>query len=147
MKTDETLYLVDGSVLPSVYISVVKAKKMLSSGQAKTIGEAVAKTNISRSAFYKYKDHVHTFSDKSIGQIYTLNATLADAPGVLQAMLAVFANMSFNVLTINQNIPYNDIAPVTISFCAVGMDNSVELLIKKLKKINGLLEANLVGSK
>ena len=44
-------YLVKGSALPEVLIKVVEAKKMLSSGEARTVQEVTEKLGISRSSF------------------------------------------------------------------------------------------------
>ena len=70
---------------------------------------------ISRSAFYKYKDAVQPFQDMKAGHIITFYALLKDNPGVLSNFLSIFANSGANILTINQTIPTNGCAGVTIS--------------------------------
>ena len=72
MNPKEELMLVSSSVLPKVYLKVVEAKKLLTSGQAATIHQAVEEAGISRSAFYKYKDYVFPFSEMSGTQVFTL---------------------------------------------------------------------------
>lgn len=52
-----SLMLIDSKVLPEVFSKVLHAKKLLADGECKDISEAVKKAEISRSAFYKYRDY------------------------------------------------------------------------------------------
>ena len=142
----KTFYLVDGAALPEVYINVVKAKQLLKSGKAATIAAAVKEAGISRSAFYKYKDFIDPINEKSRDSTITLSATLKDEPGVLSELLLVFAKTGCNVITINQNIPYNGVAPVTISFTKGEMKMTVEQLIEKLLKVPGTVQMDIIGA-
>ena len=56
-------YLVEASVLPEIFAKVIEAKELLETGQVRTVADAVARVDISRSAFYKYKDFVSPFLD------------------------------------------------------------------------------------
>ena len=49
------------------------------------------------------------------GRIITFYALLKDNPGVLSNVLSIFAGSGANILTINQSIPTNGCAAVTIS--------------------------------
>ena len=102
-------YIVSEDALPDIFIKVAEAKRMLQVGEAQTVGEAA------RSAFYKYKDAVQPFQDMKAGRIITFYALLKDNPGVLSNYLSIFANSGANILTINQTIPTNGCAGVTIS--------------------------------
>ena len=108
-------YLVEAGVLPEVFIKVTEARELLETGEVRTVAEAVERVGISRSAFYKYKDSVMPFRDMRHGSIVTFNALLRDKKGVLSSLLAIFADAGANILTINQSIPNNGTAPVTIS--------------------------------
>lgn len=78
--------LVDASVLPDVFIKVLKAKELLASGAVRNISSAVRQAGLSRSAFYKYKDCV--FDARNSRKVITVLATLLDETGALQALLA-----------------------------------------------------------
>ena len=57
MKNLERRFLlVDVSVLPEVFLKVLKAKELLAAGSAKNVSAATKMAGLSRSAFYKYKD-------------------------------------------------------------------------------------------
>ena len=68
--------VIDKRVLPDVYEKVLFAKKLLKDGKVKEITEAVKQAGISRSVYYKYKDHVFDFSETSEGRKVTYNIIL-----------------------------------------------------------------------
>lgn len=101
--------------MPEIIRKVAEAKRLLETGEKTTVNGAAREVGISRSAFYKYKDAVHPFQDMLHGRIVTLQTVLRDEPGVLSGVLNVFAGTGINILTINQNIPVNGCAVVTIT--------------------------------
>ena len=114
MAEKPTYLLIDSQVLPDVFLKVVRAKEMLARGKVKSAAMAARACGISRSAFYKYKDSVELF-DRGGGSMITLYFSLADEPGVLSAVLSCIYDAGANILTINQNIPADGVAPVTIA--------------------------------
>ena len=110
-----TLYLVEASVLPEVFLKVSEAKEYLLTGEARTAAEAASMAGISRSAFYKYKDAIRPFRDLRRDQVVTMSILTRDRPGALSSVLAVFADCGANILTINQSIPANGVGMVTLS--------------------------------
>ena len=75
-----SLMLIDSKVLPEVFSKVLHAKKLLADGECKDISEAVKKAEISRSAFYKYRDYVFPFNQMQ--GIITLFFIVSDITGV-----------------------------------------------------------------
>lgn len=132
-------YLVESSVLPEVFIKVTQVRELLETGEVKTVAEAVERVGISRSAFYKYKDSVVPFRDMKHGSIVTFNALLRDKKGVLSSLLAIFADTGANILTINQSIPTNGTALVTISVTTENMPIGVDELIAKARGLEGVI--------
>ena len=57
-KKDQQFYLVDLKIRPEAIKKTIRVKEMLQDGTCGSINEAVKKVDISRSAYYKYKDHV-----------------------------------------------------------------------------------------
>ena len=131
--------LVDASILPDVFIKVLKAKELLASGAVRNISSAVRQAGLSRSAFYKYKDSVMPFRDMRHGSIVTFNALLRDKKGVLSSLLAIFADAGANILTINQSIPNNGTAPVTISAITENMTESLDEFIEQVRSLYGVI--------
>ena len=133
-------YLVSAEALPEVFIKVAEAKRMLQVGEAATVGEAARMVGISRSAFYKYKDAVQPFQNMRAGHIITFYALLKDIPGVLSNYLSIFANSGANILTINQTIPTNGCAGVTISAETSEMVEDLEAMMARISGADGVLK-------
>ena len=115
MAREIKYYIVAANALPEIFVKVAEAKRMMQTGEADTVGAATKQVGISRSAFYKYKDAVQPFNDMKAEHIITFYCMLKDNTGVLSSVLSVFATSGANILTINQSIPTNGCAAVTIS--------------------------------
>ena len=138
-------YLVSAEALPEVFIKVAEAKRMLQVGEADTVGEAARLVGISRSAFYKYKDAVQPFQNMRAGHIITFYALLKDIPGVLSSYLSIFAGSGANILTINQTIPTNGCAGVTISAETSEMVDGLEDLMSRAAAAQGVLKFEILA--
>ena len=138
-------YLVAAEALPEIFIRVAEAKRMMQTGEADTVGAATKMAGISRSAFYKYKDAVQPFNDMKTGRIITFYALLKDNPGVLSNVLSIFAGSGANILTINQSIPTNGCAAVTISAETSDMRESLEELIASAAETAGVVKFEILA--
>ena len=132
-------YLVEAGVLPEVFAKVTEARELLETGEVRTVADAVERVGISRSAFYKYKASVMPFRDMRQGSIVTFNALLRDKKGVLSSLLAIFADSGANILTINQSIPTNGTAFVTISAITETMAMGMDELIAAARALYGVI--------
>ena len=141
----QKFYLVAADALPEVFLRVAEAKRMLQVGEAATVGEAARLVGISRSAFYKYKDAVQPFQDMKAGRIITFYALLKDNPGVLSNYLSIFANSGANILTINQTIPTNGCAGVTISAETSEMKEGLEEMMAGISGAFGVLKFEVLA--
>ena len=138
-------YIVEASALPEVFLKVVEAKHLLSTGKAATVNEATRMTDISRSAFYKYRDAIMPFQNMMTGRIITFQFLLYDEPGVLSAILSSFAKQGANILTINSIIPTNGCALVTISAETTDVTVSLEELLHLLGNTQGVIKAEVLA--
>ena len=138
-------YLVAAEALPEIFIRVAEAKRMMQTGEADTVGAATKMAGISRSAFYKYKDAVQPFQNMHAGHIITFYALLKDNPGVLSNYLSIFANSGANILTINQSIPTNGCAAVTISAETSAMEKSLEQLITDISALDNVIKFEILA--
>ncbi len=134
-------YLVDGDALPEVFIRVTQAQELLDTGRAQTVAEAAEQVGISRSAYYKYKNAVMPFQNVAGGHIVTYQIMLRHQMGLLSEVLGVFADTGANILTINQGIPTNGAAPVTITADMTALDTPAETLLSRLGNIDGVIKA------
>ena len=139
MSGEELKIIVEADLLPEVLLKVIEAKKLLSQGKAKNSSEAARMAGISRSAYYKYKDGVAVYDEEQERRLVTYYLTLMDVPGVLSNVLAELSKYGANVLTINQNIPVDGAAPVTISFATRGLRTDEHSLREALRAIDGVI--------
>lgn len=138
-------FIVEASMLPEVFLKVNEAKEYLETGVAKTVADAVAKAGISRSAFYKYKDSIMSFHDMKRDQVVTMSIITHDQPGSLSSVLAIFAEIGANILTINQSIPTNGAGVVTLSFIPGDMSVSIDEMRDKLNALPSVIQLNLLS--
>ena len=138
-------FVVEAQALPEVFLKVAEAKRMLETGEVETVNRATQLAGISRSAFYKYKDAVRPFNDMLHGRIITFQIMLKDEPGVLSAVLNIFARSGGNILTINQGIPVSGCAVDNIGAETSGMEQSVEELIAHVREQPGVLRSEILA--
>ena len=138
-------YLVREEILPEAIKKTIKVKELLKKGEVRTINEAVEKMELSRSAYYKYKDFVFPFYEASKEKIVTLALLLEHKQGVLSRVLNTIANDRANVLTINQGIPLQGVANATISLETIDLAIDLEALLDKLRMIDGVKRLEVLG--
>ena len=143
MSTKPKYYIVESSALPEVFLKVAEAKRLLSTGEASTVNEATRMTDISRSAFYKYRDAVLPFQSMMTGRIITFQLLLHDEQGLLSEILGVFADA--DISTINSIVPTNGTAVVTISAETIDLTITLEELMNRLSAIQGVLKADVLA--
>lgn len=147
MKSNEksVFYLVREEILPEAIKKTIKVKELLKRGEARTINEAVEQMELSRSAYYKYKDYVFPFYEASKEKIVTLAILLEHKPGVLSRVLNTVANDSGSILTINQGIPLQGVANTTISIETRDLAIDLEALLDKLRMVDGVKRLEVLG--
>lgn len=135
--------LVDMSILPDIYTRVIKAKNFLQSGEATNASQAAKMAGISRSAYYKYKDKIFEYSEQG-EDVSTINAKLRDNAGVLSSVMNELYMAGANILAVNQSIPVNDVADVSITVRLSDADVSKSGVEQKIKSIVGVISAEIV---
>ncbi len=145
-KSDHKFYLVREDVLPEAMQKTLDAKELIQRGKADSVWEAVQKVDLSRSAFYKYRDTVFPFHTIVKEKIITLFFHLEDRSGALSNLLTVVANSGCNVLTIHQTIPIQGRANVTLSLNVSSMNTDLDGLLSELKKLEFVDKVEVLGS-
>jgi chorismate mutase len=138
-------YIIESSALPEVFLKVAEAKRLLSTGEAATVNEATRMTDISRSAFYKYRDSILPFQNMMHGRIITFQFMLHDEPGTLASILSLFSQQAANIMTINSIIPSNSCALVTISAETTNMPIALETFLHQLSITPGVIKASIIA--
>ena len=143
-KTTE-YYVVKQKAVPEVLLKVVEAKRLLDSGKAATIQDAVEKVDISRSSFYKYKDDIFPFHDNAQGTTITLAMSIEDEPGLLSDVLKIIADFGANILTIHQSIPINGVASLSISVQVLSTTGDVSRMLETMEEKSGVRNVKILA--
>jgi len=77
--------------------------------------------------------------------IITILFEVVDQMGVLSGILKVLASAQTSVLTINQNIPVNHSASITISLRIEQMNVRIDQLLKKLRQVDGVQNLDIIS--
>ena len=130
----DKFYLVQEDILPEAIKKTIKVKEILKLGEVKTINEAVEKMDLSRSAYYKYKDYVFPFFEIAQGKIVSIYVSMSNESGMLSS-----------ILTINQDFPLQGIANSSISFETKDLQGSLEDLLLDIRSMKGIIKVEILG--
>lgn len=116
MKKEEgRFYLVDLQILPEAIKKAIKVKEMLKDGTCGSINEAVQKVKMSRSAYYKYKDHVAPACDSERDRIVVLFVIMSDDFAVFNKMIRRIGKDKNHILSLNRTISAGKTVSVTLT--------------------------------
>ena len=144
-KQKNGFFLVREEILPEAIKKTIRVKEMLKHDDKLTINEAVKEMDLSRSAYYKYKDYVFPFYEASQNNIVTLTFLLEHKKGVLSSVLNTISQDSGSVLTINQGIPLQGVANATVSIETAQLSVDLEALLDKLRMVDGVKRLEVLG--
>ena len=137
--------IIDKRALPDVYEKVVDAKRLLKEGKVKDVTEAAKTVNISRSVYYKYKDTVFEPVETDQGQKVTINMMINDNKGVLSGILNFISQEGGSIITINQGIPMNKKANVSLTINITSINSDLTTLIEGLSELKDVEKVEFVA--
>jgi chorismate mutase len=144
--SEQRYFLVREDVLTEAMQKTLDAKELLQSGEVASIWDAVKKVDLSRSAFYKYRDAVFPFHSIVRERILTVFLQLEDRNGTLATLLHTVAETECNVLTIHQSIPIQGRANVTLSLDVTAMNVQLDDFLQQLKRLDFVESAEVISS-
>lgn len=138
-------YIISEKVLPETFKKVISVKETLITGNAKDVMDAVKKEGISRSTYYKYKDDIFLMDEKMYSKKITLVVLLSHEAGTLSKVLDCIAYNKGNVITINQDIPINMAANVTITLDISHINGEIKGLLVKIRALENVISVKLLA--
>lgn len=138
MTKEQQFYLVDFSILPEAIKKTIRVKEMLKSGSSGTINEAVHKVNMSRSAYYKYKDHVASADDDKEDRVVVLFIIMQDDMAVFGRILRCIAKEKQEVLSVNRTKISEKLYSSVITLKTKESAEDMESLYEALKETKGI---------
>lgn len=145
MKNNEKqFYLVDFQVLPEAIKKTIRIKESLKNGRVKTINEALSAMNISRSAYYKYKDHVEPVTgavkERSITYFIMMQNDFSLLNKILNKIMRKIKKENNDVLSINSGVAFGENVPTIISFKTKMTLADINLLAESIRRIKGIIQ-------
>ncbi|MEB8170715.1 ACT domain-containing protein [Macrococcus caseolyticus] len=145
MTTQKKFYLIREDVLPESVKKTLLIKDLLDKNPKLAIFDAVKKHDLSRSAYYKYKDTIFPVDEKTREKNLTIMVQVDDKVGLLSEILSFIALHNGSVLTIHQTIPIKEKTTITISLNATDIDMTINELIEAISSIEHVNDVKLLG--
>ena len=138
-------YLIREDVLPESVVKTLKIKDALKNNPELSIYEAVKLFDLSRSAFYKYRETIFPVDEKMLDhREFTLILYVNDIVGMLAQVLNTVSKLQLSVLTIHQSVPMEK-ATITLSLSAKDTTISIDEIIKALRNIEHVSKVELIS--
>ena len=135
-NTKGYIYGINGPVVQVKGSADFEMQEMVYVGYEQLIGEVIGVTD--EAAI------VQVYEDTASGQLCTLYMRLSDEPGVLSHVLQQLYQAGANILTVNQNIPVDTVAVVTISV-EINKDKiDMDEVLKELSAIYGVVSVKRI---
>ncbi len=139
----ERLYLVREHIVPEIARRVLRVKEyMLSEGLP--ANEACARLNVSRSAYYKYRDAILPFYGDRDAHILRMLIYAQDRRGLLSQVLDCLSLSGANILTINQDYPVDGRADVSLVLDVKELRDSQEEVLARVSALEGVLNVRVL---
>ena len=145
-KDYKKFFLIREDVLPESVVKTLKIKEALKQDPDMSIFEAVKQFDLSRSAFYKYRDTIFPVEEKmQTTKEFTLILYVNDVVGMLANVLNKLSTWHLSVLTIHQSIPMKNRATITLSLDATDTDLERDDVVDLLKEIDNVTKVELIS--
>ena len=145
-KDYRKFYLIREDVLPESVVKTLKVKDALKNNPELSIYDAVKQFNLSRSAFYKYRETIFPVDEKMLDhREFTLILYVNDIVGMLAQVLNTISKLQLSVLTIHQSVPMEDKATITLSLNAHSSYLSIDDVVNTLREIEHVSKVELIS--
>lgn len=134
----DNYYIIKKEAISDVLLKVVEVNRLLQTNNSLTVQEAADNVGISRSSFYKYRDCILPFHENVKGKTITFMLQVYDKPGLLSSILQTIAEHNFNILTIHQSVPVNNLASITLSVEVPEDLEDVAVTLKLVEELDGI---------
>lgn len=145
VEKQERLFLIKEQLLTDAMKKTLQAKELLEKEEVSSVLEAVEQVGLSRSAFYKYRDAIFPFQMIVKEKLVSLFIELDHRSGTLSTLLSIVATYHGNIVTINQSIPLQGKASITVSLDVSEMKQFSEF-IEQIKQLDAVNSVKVIGS-
>lgn len=137
-KDDKLFYLVDVHILPESIKKTIRAKELLRDGTCRSINEAVKVVDISRSAYYKYKDRVAPAFDSDNVHFKVLCMVMQEDFMLLSRVLRKIERGKNTVISLSSNRLSSNLTALTIILSPDILQEELDKLTQELQEMKGI---------
>ncbi len=137
-KQTGKFYLISDEIIPRAFKKTIEVKELINDNPDLKISEAAKQVRISRSAYYKYKDHIFPFYNPDQNTLH-LNLELADNNSALSELFDELSRIDAKILTVNKNLPENNRTNVSLILDVAVIPMNVEHLLKRIIQLEYVL--------
>lgn len=138
-------FIVEAEAMPEIIRKVAEAKRLLETGEKTTVNGAAGRWASAGARSISIRTRCIPFRICSTAGSSRSRPYCGMSPGVLSGVLNVFAGTGINILTINQNIPVNGCAVVTITAETSALRRSLEELLAAAGGSPGVLRCEILA--
>ena len=144
-KKEKVYYIIREDVLPEAVKKTLAMKKDLADNPKLSILEASKQHDLSRSAFYKYKDTIFPIQDMKRQSILSLSIDVDDIAGILGQILHIVNGEKCSVLTIHQTVPINEKATIILSLTVDLEFTTIDKLMEGIRELKHVNKVKVIG--
>lgn len=143
-KEGKNFYLVDLRILPEAIKKTIRVKELLKRKEASSINEAVKIVGMSRSAYYKYKDHVASQDEQPKKQTL-LFVVVADADtALLNRVIKKISLSGVEIISCYRSVAVGKHALLSISVETILEQADLEGIVKAVERMRGVRSASII---
>lgn len=144
-KNHGKYFLVCEDILPEALRKTIQVKEYLKQHDDNRINQAVKQFDLSRSAFYRYKDFIFPFFEATQNKILSFSVSVVHRKGMLAEILSVITKYQGNILALNQGVPVQGIANITMSVDTKSLGGLLENFVNDMKALDGVKHIEFLG--
>lgn len=139
-------YIVNKELLPTILPKVVKAYKLLDSGEAKSISSAAQQIGISRDVIYKYRGLISDYDDSELSKKIIFSVRINDQYGVMSKILTVISKYDASVITLNMTLPIHKQAVINFTIDTHQLRDSFHEMLDEINDLHEIINVNLISA-
>lgn len=142
VNKNNEFFLITKDACPEALIDVLKVKDLVEKKKMK-VATASDLVGISRTTYYKYCNSIFYFDETPSTKTITLDLKTNDKVGILSKVTNAISKNKFNILTINQTEPVNEMNIITIQIVMTDKKCNLSTLTSELKKISDVVSVKI----
>ncbi len=135
----DKFFLVEKNALPEVFQKVMLVKEGIKRGKYPSVNQAVKELNISRSAYYKYRNSIFTYQGTDFEAVEIFNIIIEIDLISIMKIINLLEEYQIQMLHFQQSVISKGICSLQI-VCRKTATKEIKKIVDYLKKENGVVQ-------